>query len=342
MSLFKFKDVYSDARHYSPLLLFFGLGLFAFYLTINFSKDWQAYLWLYGMTETKPWHLVLTDLSLFKEPLFLVFSKFLGELIGYPAFIFISVVLLLVIKLRYLEKIVDNPYTGTFFYVCLYLLLFEGTAIRIGLATSLVIPAIYLLKQQKYLYSILLIILASQIHLSAILFLIVFPLYFYTRLTTVSWVLFLISPLFALFDVSIFSYFTQLIGLINPRYLLYDEDILVNQNSTGLYFYFIAFFSIMLIIIYAYLKELISRDAFTRVVFSVCLLAIFFMCAFYDHVAVGARLGELLLLPIVILLSMVYQKFSDRKMLFCRAAIISIFIIYFVARFHYLYPKVFI
>lgn len=318
------------------------LGFITFYLCTHYSKDWAAYQFWYAVeSKTPSWAQLLSHFNPLREPLYKWVVKGISELIGFSGFVLIATTSLLFIKLRYLEKIVGSASVGTFFYVCLYLLLFEGTAIRVSYAVALIIPALYFLKTQRYLYAFLLIILASQIHLTALIFLIIFPLYFFSRLNWLVYFLFFLSPLLIIFDISIFAVFKQVIGIINPRYLQYGEAKLVNQNSTGLYLYFIAFFAMLLMGIYIFLKEKIHTDKFATSVYSVGLSGIILMCLFHDHVAVGARLGELLLVSLVILLSWVYMYFSQRKMIIYQIGLVSVFLMYFLARAIYLYPTMF-
>jgi hypothetical protein len=124
-----------------------------------------------------------------------------------------------------------------------------------------------------------------------------------------------------------------------PKYAGYfDQDYLRNQNSTGLYYYFIAFFWLVMILIKFYLRDLIRKDGFVAMLFSLCLIGVILMCIFNDYVAVGARLGELLMVPVVILLTYLYMHFSNNKMRVHQILLVSTFSIYFLARFIYLYP----
>lgn len=327
-------------RHHQTIL-FLGLGLITGFLSTHYSKDWKDYLYWYGLAKDTTWSNLVNDFSPLREPIYNWVAKAIGGLIGFASFVLIATVLLLFVKLRYLAKILDSAFIGTFFYVCLYLLLLEGTVIRAGYAVALIVPALYFLKIQRPLYSFILVILASQIHFTASLFLIIFPLYYFRQLNIVIFIIFLLSPLLIVFDVSAFAMLRQGISAINPRYLLYGSSKTLNQNSTGLYFYFIAFYGMLLIAIYCYLKEKIKSDRFAATIFSICLSGIILMCVFHDHVAVGARLGELLLLPVVILLSWLYMYFSARLMYLHQIALTSIFMLYFVARLLYLYPALF-
>lgn len=326
---------------HSEKLLFLALGLVTFYLSINFSKDWVHYQWWFGFVEQKSWANMFQEFNPLEEPLYRFTSKWVGAQLGFTNFVLITTVTFLFIKLHFLRKIVGNALIGTFFYICLYLLLFEGTALRIGYAVSLIIPALYFLKIEKPINALLLVILASFIHLTAVVFIIAFPLYWFRRLNLLVLPIALVALLLFAFDISTFSIIKEWLGLINPRYLLYDEVKLINQNSTGLYFYFIAFFAAVLLVIYYFLKEAIHNDRFTSVIYSVSLSGLICMTLFHDHVAVGARLGELLLVPIVILLSWLYVHFSLHKMHLHQAVLVMVFLMYFCARLLYLYPTLF-
>ena len=326
----------------SDTLLFLALGLITFYLCINFSKDWEGYnFWYRKEAQEATWEYFLNHYNPFREPLYKWMSKGVGGIIGFTGFVLVATVSLLFIKLRFLGKIIGSPFVGTFFYACLYLLLFEGTSIRIGYAVALIVLALYFLKLQRYLYSFLLIFIASQIHTTALIFLVIYPLYFFRRLNWIVYLLFLLAPLLIVFDISLLNLLKQVISSINPRYLNYYDIKPVNQNSTGLYFYFIAFFSIILITIYAFLKDKIENDKFVAATYSMSLLGVISMCAFHDNVAVGARIGELLLVTIVILLSWLYMHFLELKMYAYQLILGSGFIMYFCARFLYLYPAIF-
>jgi hypothetical protein len=151
------------------------------------------------------WQSFLSKFNVFKEPLFFILAKAIGQLIGFSAFVFFATVILLTIKLHFLSKIIKNPYLGTFFYVCFYILLFEGTAIRVGYAVALIVSALYCLKEHRFIYAFLLIVVASQIHLTALICLLVFPLYFFKWLNIIVYPAFFLSPLLIVFDISILN-----------------------------------------------------------------------------------------------------------------------------------------
>lgn len=317
------------------------VGICTATLMLFYSKDWPDYIEIYEGYGTDWWSRRSADIWILSEWLYHEPAKYFGDLIGLPAFAAIAIVLLLTIKLRYLEKIIGVMFGGAVFYVCFYLLLFEGTAIRIGFATTFVIAAFYYLKQKKFFSAFLLIIAASQVHLTSLLFLLAIPVYRYRFLTKAVYLLILVAPIFLILDWSPFMWFKDIFAEINPRYANYArERIISNQNSTGLFIWFIAFFAILLLMVRHYLSALLERDDFLRTMHTLCVLAIVSMCVLHANVAIAARIGELLLLPVVILLAYVSLEFRQQGMHFQRSALIGISLLFLVARFHYLYPEI--
>jgi hypothetical protein len=322
-------------------IFFISLGILITYMNIHYSKDWVGYRFWHSRLELITWSRFFGEFSFFQEPLWKISSKWMSEFIGFTGFILLATVATLCMKLHYLSRIVGSVIVATAFYICLYLLLFEGTVIRVAYATSFIILAFYFLREQRYLLVLFFIFVASQIHLTTILFLLVFPFYFVERLRPSAWILFILSPLFIVFNFSAFAVLESLIEVIQPRYLEYNRATLINQNSTGLYFYFIAFFAMLVVLIQLYLKERFVSDRFARALHSVAMTGVISMCLFHTHVAVGARIGELLLLPIVILLSWVSIDLYKSERHIEQAGLLFVVLAYFAARLFYLYPTLF-
>lgn len=320
-------------------LSYMGLGVFAYLLCINYSKDWIDYLWWYGILEGTSWSDWLASTNLMREPVYNFFAKLLGMWLTFPVFVLLATVSLLFVKLRYLSKIVGNPYIGAFFYTSLYLLLFEGTVLRVAYAAAFIIPGLYSLQQERFGLSAFLLMSASLVHFSAIVYLIAFLIYFVRPLGNLIFWAFITAPLLVIFDYSILPLFRDSIEMINPRYLLYLEQKVVAQNSTGLYFYFIAFFALTLFAIEFFLRSMLRTDRFARTLQRLAMLGIILMCAFHDHVAVGARLGEILLLPIVVLLSWLYLHFVQNRSWLLKLGLVTGSLAYMLARGVYLYPS---
>lgn len=319
------------------------LGVVIFQLSVMYSKDWINYQWQYDtMISVVDWHSFFKQLSVFKEPLYKFSAKLFGQLVGYQSFIFITTVILLTVKLHFLKEITKSLYVSTFFYICFYLFLFEGTAIRIGYAVTFVIAGLYFLKLQKWLYAFVLIVIASQIHLTALLFLIAIPIYYYRWVNAAIYILFIASLIIAIFDISFVSIIQPFFVEMNPKYIMYFyPKFLQTQNSTGLFHYFIVFFALLVSVILFYLKNILKQDKFLQTMFLLTVCAISLMIVFHDYVAFSARLGELLLVPIVILLTQLYVEFNFKQKHLHRNVLVVLSLMFLLARAMYLYPKMF-
>lgn len=320
--------------------LYLVVGITAYLFCTQLSKDWVHYHWWFGLLERKSWLTVLQELSILREPFYNLPVKALSPYIGFPTVIFMATITLTWIKLQTLQKIVANQYVAIFFYICIYWLLLEGTQLRVAYATAFVVLGFYYLQNQRYWLSLLMMAIASQIQFTAILFCLVFVLHFIKPLSPLTLAIFLISPVFVIFDISIYSWLEQGIAILNPRYLLYGSQKINGQNSTGLYLYFIAFFWTLLLIIEWQLKMRFQKDRFKLTLQRLAMSGVVIMCIFHDHVALGARLGELLLLPVVILLGWLYLELERSNNRLGIHLLTGIFLVYFMARFIYLVPGV--
>jgi hypothetical protein len=335
-----FKGFIKKYKQHLPIITCVVLGLATSFLSVNYSLDNPRYRNIFNNILIKTWTDVLADASLVKEYLFELMAYGLGKSVGFAAAITLMTVFFLSIKLKYLGKITGDFYLGAFFYSCFYLLLLEGTVVRVAFALALVMVAIYCFKQQKYWRCFFLIFLGAQIHFSVILFLLLFPVYFIPRMPCVISLLLMASPLCIIFKFSFFSAITKLVNMINPKYVSYNDAGMISvQNSTGLFFPYIVFFSILLGGIYLYLREQISTDRFIRSMLLICMTGIALMWIFYDRVAVGARLGELMLTPIVILLTALDINFKNRQLFYERIILYATSSAYFTARLWYLYIR---
>lgn len=328
-------------KPYLPLTVCLLLGLLASILSVYFSLDALGYkLTVFAAILPLSWQALMAEFGFFNEYLFKLMAYILGNSIGFAASMMLMTIIFLTLKLQYLGKITNHFYLAVFFYSCFYLFLLEGTVARVGFATAFVMMAFYYFKIEQFWKSFFLILVSSQIHLTSILFLLIFPLYFIPRASWIALCIFLIAPLFPAFEISIFSILIDLISVVNPKYLGYNNPAyLAAQNSTGLFFPFIIFFCLLIAGIYWYLREQISSNKFLQTMLLICMAGISFMWIFYDHVAVAARIGELLLIPVVILLCSLELELKKNALSLERFALYATSLAYGGARFYYLYVR---
>ncbi|WP_286305396.1 EpsG family protein [Methylophaga marina] len=320
--------------------IYLTLGFIAFLLMISASKDWKDYKWLFLLIEEKSWMDLILSFSLTHEVVYFWSSKFWGELIGFKSFILLTTIALLTLKLNFYQKMSDRAWLTIFFYCCFYLFLLEGTVLRVAYATALVIMAIYTLYDKKPVLSFCLILLSSQIHFTCLVFLIIFPIFYSKHFFTALVIVFVLSPLFIFFNISLFQIIELLSAYINQKYLFYaDPTIVSEQNRTGLFFYFLAiFYALNLFVVYT-LRNSIFSDPKVRVLVGTGLMGIIFMSTMYTHVAPATRLAELMMITLPLYLTSVFLEWQKNKYYWVCYLLITFAVLYALARFVYLYPS---
>lgn len=322
--------------------VFLGMGVIAAILCQTASKDWSVYSsHLYGYYSVySNWQEMWQSFSFFKEPLYFFSAKFFGELLSFSAFIAITTIALLIVKLHFLTKIVDNVWVTCFFYGSLYLFLFEGTVLRTAFATALIFPAFYFLQKRSIISSLFLVVLATQIHLTTIVFFLMYPLYFYRRFNWLVFAVFAISPFLVVINFSIYDLLFQAVNMFTDKYQVYAvEKDLTQQNSTGLFFFFIGFFYAIILVLLYFLRTSLLTGPLKLTLLSLSMLGVAAMCLLHDHVAVAARFGELFLICLVPLLSWLFMYFKENNKKYYQYILTGTFCSYGLARFVYLFPS---
>lgn len=326
---------------YYRYIIFSVLGVGAFFLNISASRDWRNYVKQFNQLVDKSWSQVWTEFSIFQEPLFYLNAKLWGEWIGFSAFILILTVLLLNLKLHFLQKLTSRSWLVVYIYICLYLFLFEGTVLRVAFATALIIPALYFLSLKRWWPSLFLWGLATQTHFSTTIFILALPLFLMPH-HGFRWLfmLFIVSPIFMFFQLPMFEYLTNLVGIFRQDYVSYGRpEKVLNQNSSGMFFYYAAFYYVLTLGTIFLLWSRLKEDAFLRGIAGLSMTAVITMYSLYDNVLVAARLGELLLVvsPLLVVQAINDWPYSHQRLI--EVLMIVGFTLIGLARFVYLYPE---
>lgn len=180
--LFSFKRRHTDILILSCFLLFLIWGL-----NYNMTTDWLGYLQTWNRINESSSDIVTKHGDTAYEPMYIAFIRFTKP-IGFMGFQILVVAILLMIVFYSLYKFVLPKYYWLSFYVliCLpgYGLLYVNSLRQTLALCCCVISTILLVRKDRInigkemIFSILLIYLASMFHASAIVTLIVLPLYF--------------------------------------------------------------------------------------------------------------------------------------------------------------------
>jgi hypothetical protein len=281
-------------------------------LSVSFSGDCLQYIGIFNLDKGLSFSELLAKYSYTKEPLFHVVLKALSFIAPARPSLFILVFCSILIKFIYLHKI--NKFNfALMFYILFFATLFDGTLIRAGIATTLVVYSFYMLIQKKHVAMVLALVIATQVHLSSIIFLLLMPIYFYFPIRKLVAYVFYLSPCVLILHIDLSAILIGIFSKANHRYLEYSS-LTTNQNSSGLY-YFYSWFMFGLVIYIS--RKLIQinklsmnnglQEPFIELCNVITLVGVSVLFLLHTNVAIASRISDLLLLPIVFTLSHVFN-----------------------------------
>ena len=215
-----------------------------------------------------------------------------------------------------------NPNNQTLFlilYLMSYYLLLENVQLRACISLSLVIFAIYKLSDNKYIFSFIFIILAIFFHKSSLLFLIIFPLYYFLIRNKID----LLFTIFCIFTIAVYfvldEFLFDFLIELNPLVIeYYNEGISIGFN----------FFSISQILIYLFVFtgyfNYNDGTIFSKLIYILIIILLFISMCLYFIPTVAIRISDMIgLFTIFYLMSFNLYKFKLKRLFL----IIIVFII---------------
>lgn len=287
-------------------LLFFSSCIAAFILQ-PISPDSNAYYLLFNNVEK-------INFSWKAESIFLgilCFAKLLKISLYLALLPFIY--LTLALKLKAFKYFGLQTYYIFFCYLSLFFLMHEGIQIRIAIALGFALLACIEIVENRIFLSFLLSLISVGFHVTSILLPLVFYFNYHSKfIRKFSWFFFMLGILFYCTKISLINYLvTPYLEFFDDKYLNYtDSSRLMNQNSSGLAFYY-AFSLAILIIFLNYIKKfyLFTNNILMEVNIAVCTYGIGIIFWMYETVSVGMRLSDILVIFLVpILASMINQS----------------------------------
>lgn len=236
-------------------------------------------------------------------------------LTGWLSFnVFFGVLIFACLSLKFSALLQVSPRPGIL-DVAPYLLvlgfLHEGIQMRIAIALSIAIwSLIFFVKNQRVLAAIVLVV-ASTFHISVSTFFIVFiSIFLYERFGKILLLIGAIFTLVVAYTTFGHDLFMHLGTATNARFLNYPKE----QNSTGLFQYFV-FFNILLTgFVYYYFKP---KSAVWETLYCLALssglMAIAILQILRFSVVTSSRLAELLSLPVLLVLGATLSQLKNEK-----------------------------
>lgn len=280
--------------------------------------DWYRYS--FSVNASQDFITRITTIVYSKDPAYFLVQAGLAGLVNFQIFFALLIFMCLALKFSALLQV--NPKPGLL-DVAPYLLvlgfLHEGIQMRIAIALSIAIWAIILFAKNKRLLALLVLVFASTFHISASTFFVVlFLLFTYERWGKVSIFICITVTAVLAYTPFIPTLLIEVGRLTNARFLLYSEGVVYeNQNSTGLFQYFVLFVAFLTGFIWRYYKPISSVwSNLYRIALTSGFLAIAILQIFRFNVVVSSRLADLLLLPVLLVLGATLTQLKNERRYF--------------------------
>ena len=171
------------------------LGLLPFVIisgsrTIFTGRDTEFYLNTANYTRYLPYEYIVSRFPTIAinghyqrvETGYILYNKIIVEIFKNPQMVFyISSMIIIVGFCKFIYDNCDNVFLGIYMFLCEGIFLNSLNTMRQAIATAIVVNAFTALKKGKYLKAIIIILLASQFHQSAIIFILIIFLYLVAR-----------------------------------------------------------------------------------------------------------------------------------------------------------------
>ena len=266
--------------------------------------------------------LFFQDIRPLKEPAYHLLERIAAPSVPFGLFLMLIIFSCLLLKLVALQSVSQNLH---WMHVLPYLLvlsfLHEGTQLRIAIALSIALWAIIFFARQQVIPAIGLLLLAATFHLSVVAYFAIFSLMLaYQRWGRKA---FILASILTGLLVAFFAnpeLVVKVFATVAPRYTWYFDPILLkSQNSSGLFQYFIFFVALLTAYVLYFFRP--QGDIWVNLkLFAVVSGAMAMSCLviFSNNVVLAARLSELLLLPILLVLGeTLYRQYKARSFLLC-------------------------
>jgi len=293
-------------------------------------RDW------FDLNRAQGFALSLASLDFSKDPTYFFAQAGFSGLISFD--VFFGLLIFLCLGLKFYALLQVNKAPGVL-DVAPYLLvlgfLHEGIQMRIAIALSIALWAIiYFAKNQRAL-ALLILAFACTFHISAAAFFLVFFLVFlYERFglgVIIAGILLSAILAYTSFIPDLLIYVGE---ATHARFLLYSQGIVFkNQNSTGLFQYFVLFVIFLTAVIWKFYRpESLIWKKLYQIAITSGLLAIAILQVFRFNVVVSSRLADLLLLPVLLVLGAVLTQLKLAKRYWALSFLLLVLLSYCMAR----------
>lgn len=289
---------------------FFHLFFYGALRSTSIGIDVPSYATAYMSLPNLSFKEIFTSahLSVSRDPIFYTFLKLLTYLNEDPQLMLITVSLVVAICVSvFIYKYSVSPILSFTMFIGLRYFSFTLSGLRQGIALGIVLLSIKFIKEEKLLKFVLLVCLASLFHLSAIVFLIAYPLSKIKRINRFSLLISLTIVLNFITGNGIVKLIVKL-----PVFNQYEGYVSINENtSSGL--------TVLLIYLCVMAFAFIVRKQFVRnhedayLVYNLSIVGVAITSLTFDFPNIF-RMGYYFVVPIIVLLPAVIRSSLDRSL----------------------------
>ena len=289
------------------------------------------YQWSFDQNASQAFMERIFTIDYLKDPAYFLVQAVLSSLFSFKVFFGILIFTCLALKFTALMQV--NPRPGIL-DVAPYLLvlgfLHEGIQMRIAIALSIAIWALIFFAKNQRIFAAIILAVASTFHISASTFFIVFiSLSLYKRFGKIILIIGAIFTLVVAYTTFGYDLFMHLGTATNARFLNYPKE----QNSTGLFQYFV-FFNILLtsFVFYYFKPKSYVWETLYCLALTSGLMAIAILQILRFSVVTSSRLAELLSLPVLLVLGATLSQLKNEKKYWPLALMMVALVFYCVLR----------
>lgn len=154
-------------------IAFFQLFLFLALRDKNVGTDLKNYIPFFWNTSVLPW----SDISVINFEIgFKIYNMIISTIFGYKVQIFLAITafICLIGVINYIKKNSKNYLLSIFIYITFNFYIFTFSGLRQAIAMSILMLSFEFVKKRKFVKFLLMVILASLFHKSALIFLVVY------------------------------------------------------------------------------------------------------------------------------------------------------------------------
>lgn len=305
-------------------------------LNLHWSVDLYQYQLAFNSNKSQDLLTRLLAVDLKKDPSYFLLQAGIFGLFNFQIFFGLLIFCCLALKFSALLRVNSKPgILDVIPYLLVLGLIHEGIQMRIAIALSIALWAIIFFANHQRVLALFILAMACTFHISAATFFLVFLLVFlYERLGLSVVIASILLAAVLAYTPFIPDLLIWIGEITHARFLAYSQgEIFKNQNSTGLFQYFVLFAIFLTAVVWRFYKpESLVWKKLYQIAITSGLLAIAILQVFRFNVVVSSRLADLLLLPVLLVLGATLTQLNLAKRYWALSFLLLVLLSYSMAR----------